>query len=237
MKILLIDNRISEKCERALLKEGFILLKLPPDPDLGEAVASHPDTLLFYLNGNLITTADYCDVASYVFSDLRQMCPNIKITFTADKRSDRYPNDCVMNGLVVRDKLFCKSNSISSTITDLAEQEKLRIIHTNQGYPACTALTFGNSIITADRGLAETARKHGLTVSLIRQGEISLPPYEYGFIGGASFVCEGKVYFFGDPSLHPDGEIIKKAITDAGYFPVALSDERLSDLGGAVVIV
>ena len=65
MKSILVDERISEKCERSLMKEGFCIIKLPADPDLGVAVASHPDTLIFRIENDLITTADYCDRASY----------------------------------------------------------------------------------------------------------------------------------------------------------------------------
>ena len=91
MKIIIVDNRISQKCERALEKEGFYLIKLPTDPNLGEAVRSHPDTVMFYCDGEIITTAEYCDVAAYIFSDVREFAPNVRISFTDDRRSDRYP--------------------------------------------------------------------------------------------------------------------------------------------------
>ena len=45
-----------------------------------------------------------------------------------------------------------------------------------------------------------------------------------------------RVYFFGDFKLHPDAELIEKAIRDAGLVPISLSHAPLVDLGGAVVI-
>lgn len=236
MRILIVDGRIPEKCERALIKEGFFLIKLPPDPDLGAAVASHPDTALFFSGGEIITTADYCDAAAYVFSDIREMRPDVKISFTADRREAAYPKDCIMNALVIGNRIFCKADTASETIRDFAKRRGYRIIHTNQGYPACSTLTFGNSAITADKGLAELLKSSGVNVTLISAGGISLPPYEYGFIGGASGVYNNKVYFFGDISTHPDGDKICDAIRNEGYIPVSLCDGGLRDLGGFIAL-
>ena len=234
MKILIVDNRITEKCERTLIKEGFYLIKLPADTSLGEAVASHPDTVMFYADGEIITTADYCDRAAYIFSDLRELVPNIRISFTDDKRSNRYPEDCVMNALVIGRRIFCKSDSVSSAIINFAKRKGYEVIHTNQGYPACSVLAFGKSAITADKGIGEVLKKSDVNVTLINEGGISLPPYEYGFIGGASGVVGRKIYFFGCLERHPDCERIRAAIESEGFIPVSLSDEALSDFGGII---
>ncbi|MBO7196324.1 MAG: hypothetical protein J6V80_03225 [Clostridia bacterium] len=236
MKLLIVDNRISTKCERALEKEGFYLLKLPADPSLGEAVASHPDTVLFYADGKIISTADYCDKAAYIFTDIREFKPEIKIHFTDDHRSSLYPQDCIMNALVIGKSIFCKTDSVSKSIIDFAEQRGYKIIHTNQGYPACSVLSFGNNAITADTGMADILTNNGVCVTLISQGSISLPPHQYGFIGGASGVVGNKIYFFGDITKHPDYNIIYNSIINAGYIPVSLSDESLADVGGLVAL-
>lgn len=224
------------ECERNLIKEGFFLLKLPADPSLGEAVASHPDTVLFHSGNEIITTEDYCDVAAYIFSDIRHYRPDVRIGFTSDVRSDRYPDDAILNALVIGERIFCKSDSISEAIKDHAARNRLEIVHTKQGYPACSVLHFGNSAITADRGLGELLKKNGIKVTLISQGGISLPPYDYGFIGGASGVVGEKVYFFGDLNTHPDGRIIRKTIEEEGFTAVSLCDGMLRDLGGFIAL-
>lgn len=236
MKVLIVDNRITKKCERALEKMGYFLLRLPRDPSLGEAVESHPDTLLFYCDGRIITTVDYCEAASYIFMDLRECCPQVKLCFSDEKRGNKYPSDCIMNALVIGKRIICKSDSVSKAIIDLASELGYEIIHTNQGYPACSVLAFGNSAITADPGLAALLQSIGVKVSLIGNGGISLPPYDYGFIGGASGVVGDKVLFFGDLDRHPDAMIIREAILSEGYTPISLSDEELSDFGGIIAI-
>ena len=236
MKLLIVDSRISAKCERGLMLEGYTLLKLAPDRDLGEAICSHPDSVLFYLDGELVTTADYCDCAPYIFSDVREMCPEIKIHFTSDVRRPSYPYDCILNALVIGKRIFCKSDSVSPKIKEMADRLGYEICHTNQGYPACTVLAFGNNAITADKGLARLMESEGIKVTLIGNGGISLSPHEYGFIGGASGVVGDKVYFFGDLLSHPDGQLIGDKLREAGFTPISLSDEPLRDLGGIIAL-
>lgn len=237
MKSVIVDERISEKCLRGLMLHGFDPITLLPDPCLGEAVASHPDTVLFKLDGEIFTTADYCDAAAYVFSDIRERAPHIKITFTSDTRSDSYPADCKMNALVMGKRIFARLDSLSPAIIALSTARGYELINTPQGYPACTVLKLNEDhAITADRGMAKVLRKNGIEVTLISEGYISLPPHQYGFIGGASGVFENKVYFFGDIKTHPDFDIIEKAVNGVELDIVSLSDEELRDLGGIVFL-
>ena len=198
MKYIIVDERISEKCERGLRIAGFHIIKLPADNDLGEAVRSHPDTVMFCCDGEIITTADYCDKASYIFSDIREFSPEVKIHFTSDRRGKTYPQDCIMNALVIGNKIFCKNDSVSTSIIDFATRRKYKIINVKQGYPACSTLAFGNNAITADSGMAKILCDEGINVTLIKEGHISLPPHKYGFIGGAAGVYGNVVYFFGN---------------------------------------
>ena len=234
MKILIVDNKITEKCERALLKRGFTLLKLPSHKKLSKAICSHPDTLIFCKDGRLITSADYCDEAPWIFSDLREYAPELKISFSADSLGEKYPSDCLFNALTVKNKLFAKTDSLCSMVIDFAKEQGYDICHVKQGYPACSVLAFGNNAITADKGLGKLMENAGISVTYITPGGISLPPHEYGFIGGASGVVGRKIYFFGNILNHPDGEIICRTIHDAGYTPISLSDEPLTDFGGII---
>ena len=236
MRIILVDERISYSIERSLYKLGVRPIRLPSDPCLGEAIKSHPDTLMFHHGRNIITTADYCDAAAYIFSDIRELTDDVKISFTADMRGSKYPSDCLMNALVINDKIFCNKSHISNAIINYAENNGLKIIHTNQGYPACTTLAFGNSAITSDRGMAKAMQNEGIKVLLITEGHIALPPHEYGFIGGASVVIGNKVCFYGDISRHPDADAIVGFIKNNGYEPISLSDDPLVDLGGGIVL-
>ena len=78
--------------------------------------------------------------------------------------------------------------------------------------------------------------KHGIRVTLIENGDVLLPPYEYGFIGGASGVFGDTVYFLGDVTKHRSYEKIRKACEGEGKDVVSLSDEGLIDLGRIIFL-
>ena len=237
MAIAIVDCRISEKCERALMLRGFTVIKTPPSGKLGVAVASHPDMLMFNCGNELITSADYCDEAAYVFSDLREYCPRVRITFTDDVFESEYPRDAIFNALVCGEKVFCRTASVSPSVLKVTGKHGFGTVDVKQGYPACTVLKLSEeAAITADPGMAKILREHGIRVTLIKAGGISLPPHEYGFIGGAGGVCKDKLYFFGDYRTHPSADIIRRAADELSYSIVTLCDGELRDFGGIVFL-
>ena len=240
MTSVLVDNRISDACERGLMRLGFSPLRLPPSPALPAAIASHPDTLFAKIGNELITSADYFETAPYVFSELREKHPSLKLSFTSDTFGKKYPSDCPFNSFTLRGKLYARGGSISENVLRAASEQGILHIDVKQGYAACTTLRFESSegayAITADKGMARLLRQNGALVTEIENGGISLPPYEYGFIGGACGVRENKIYFLGDIYKHPSAEKIVGAITDAGFEAISLSDEALFDGGGLIFI-
>ena len=227
--ITIVDERISEKMKRRL--QFFTeVITLPKSCDLGDAVCSHPDMLMFTHKNRIITNADYCEAHPWIFSDIREYA-NCEFTVTSEKFEKKYPHDAIFNALVVDNYIFYKEDSVSYAVKEYAMKVGLTPVGVNQGYPACTTLAFAKSAITADPGMAKALSSVGIKVTLIRNGDISLPPYEYGFIGGAAGVYKNTVYFLGDITRHRDFEIIERAIRDEGFDYCSLSDEPLSDLG------
>lgn len=236
MKCALVDERISEKCERALAKRGFFVIKLPPAKNLGQAMASHADMLLFSSGNTVISSAEYAAENPHIFSDIREFSRNAEMRFSSDIFSPEYPRDRIFNALVIENDIFIKPEHISDAILEYAKEKEFNIVRVNQGYPACTTLAFGKNAITSDKGMAKALSDRGIRVTLIENGDIKLPPYEYGFIGGAAGVYKNEIFFFGNISHHRDFKKINEAISNAGYTPVSLSDEELSDLGGIIFL-
>lgn len=237
--IAIVDSRISEKAERKLMLSGFTVVKLPPYSKLSTPVASHTDMLIHRIGKNLISYADYCEEASYVFFDLSlYIVPSgYSMSFADDEVGSEYPNDVGLNALSINGKLFCRSDSLSKMLLDYAKSSSLEIVNTNQGYPACTVLKLTEqSAITADLGMAKALEDAGIRVTLIENGDILLPPYEYGFIGGCGGVYNGKLYLFGDPALHRSCNKILTAAHDEGLEVVSLDTTLLADLGGIIFI-
>ncbi len=236
MTSVLIDGRMSDECERALVLRGFYPIRLTRHAGLPEAISSHPDSLVFYHKNALISPSEYCECAPYVFTDIRDRHPDIKLIFSADELGNKYPLDCKMNARVHNGHLFAREKSVSSSITDYCLTLGYSIVNVSQGYPACSSLTFGAAAITADRGMHTAFTNAGIDSYLIEAGGISLPPYDYGFIGGATGVYKDKIYFIGDYKTHPSADIIKEAIEHHGFTPVSLTDGPLVDLGGLIFL-
>ncbi len=235
IKIAIVDSRISNLEARRLTLEGFKVITLPPYSRLSRPIASHTDMLIHRMGNEYISFADYCEEASYVFSDISPLLVpcGARLTFTADIPSPEYPEDAKLNALRMGNKLFCRTDSICARILEAARETDVEIVHTGQGYPACTVLKLTDSAaITADRGMARLLTLHGIKVTLIENGDISLEPYEYGFIGGAGGVFGDTLYLFGNPETHRSYEKIKVATDEAGLRIVPLSDGAIRDLGG-----
>lgn len=234
--IALVDERLGAEEERSLLLIGARVIRMPASRHLPEAVRSHPDMLAFYNDRHLITSADYCEEHPHILNDIYEAVRSLKISCTEDIHGASYPHDAIFNALVIKNYIFYKEDTVSAAVREHARERGLTPIPVKQGYPACTALAFGNSAITADRGMAKAMSEVGIKVTLIENGGISLPPHEYGFIGGAAGVFGDKVYFIGDITRRRDFERIDSAIRAEGYTPVSLSRGAVRDLGRIVFI-
>ncbi len=231
MKTAIIDIRTPSDAERALLKLGFSVLRAPRSKKLPAPLASHPDMLMCIIGKTLVSSADYVDEALTLFDDLAHQTA-LNFTITADEFGSVYPRDCIFNALTVGKRLFCKTDSVSPSVMELAQGQGFKTVPVKQGYPACTVLPLGdNAAVTADEGMAKALRCEGVDVTFIENGGISLPPYDYGFIGGAAGVFDKCVYFLGNPEKHACADLILGAVERAGLRSVSLIDAPLLDLG------
>ena len=237
MKIALVDQRVPKEAQNRLLALGYYVISMPPDKRLSAPVASHPDMLVFYHNGTLIASAEYCEAHPYVFEDISRFSQGIKMIFTEDKIEESYPCDARFNASVVGNSIFYKEDSVSDSIKNYIKSAGLTAYHTKQGYPACTSLSLAdNTVITADKGLAETMKSAGIEVTLIENGDITLSPYEYGFIGGASGKDGKRLFFIGDILRHRSKEKIISAAKANGLEIISLYSGELLDLGRIIFI-
>ncbi len=200
---------------------GLDLVFLPSEPSLPEPVSAHADMLMF---GNIVQK-DYYERNKELFREY-------DIVLAEEKFGNEYPKDVLLNAFAVGDTLFGRLESLSGEVKKLYP----KVINLRQGYAKCSTLLFGNNAITADKGIASVLTEYGLNVLVITPGHIALPGYDYGFIGGASFVYENKIIFFGNIEEHPDYAFIKNFITSAGYELIYDKNEKLTDFGGGVMI-
>lgn len=220
--MLYIGSTVTAKQKETLLKLHIPFSVLQEEPTLSMPLAAHPDVRAITVGG---VTFSAGKTAAW-----------LGCTDTQESFGSLYPQDVLFNGFVLGNRLFCNTKAFSPAVQTHALQSGMETVHVRQGYAGCSTLVLGDrQIITADRGIAEAAKPF-CKVLLISEGGILLPPYKYGFIGGASFVLNGTVYFFGDPDTHKDAASIKACIEKNGYKAVSLSNEPLRDCGSAIWI-
>ena len=213
------------------LEKSFDVMLLPSYPNLSPLVASHPDMLIFGLEDQLIVPQEYIFANEEIFCKLRSRSSVRIIEGSAVLRPD-YPFDIPYNVLLCGASAFSLARYTAPEIMSAFEEKGIKNVNVRQGYAACSSLSVGRGLITADPSIATAAAEMGIDVLQISEGFIRLDGYSCGFIGGASAVLDNKVFFFGDPLSHPDGEHIEKFIESRGLVSVALSDGELRDFGG-----
>lgn len=216
---------------------GFDVIIMPPAPGMAAPVASHPDILLFAGFGSLFVRAAHMADESFAHAihEILSRRTALKLVVTDDIPADKYPADVCFNCFVLGGSLICRADSLSTAIKIAASDAGISLESMAQGYAKCSAAVInapsGDAIISSDPSVVSLAGRLGIPSLKITPGNISLPGYDSGFIGGASFYYNGVLYFLGDYHRHPDGDAIDAFCRSLGIRANSLSDDMLFDAG------
>ncbi len=231
-RIYLVDRRYFDEVNW-VLGQGRTLLPSVCHPTLPEETAFHPDMALCPVAPGKVVCAPevfeaYCELLAPFRLEI--LCGETPLT------SD-YPGDIAYNVLITEYCAFSRTDCTDKVVKKCLKEQKKPLIFVPQGYSRCSALAFGNSVITADPTLCRAGKDADLAVLSISPGHIRLPGYDYGFIGGASGLLEEKtVCFFGDLNAHPDGEKIRRFIEMQGFSFLDIPGKPLTDIGTILCI-
>ncbi len=191
----------------------------------------HIDMQMLKINNDIFILKE----AKTLYEKISKLPYNIHLTET--DAIGKYPFCTSLNALYLNNKLFCKENTLDTKVREYCKYNNIEIVNVNQGYTACsTAVISDKAAITADISIYKALKNNSIDVLLISPGNITLEGYDYGFIGGVCTMIDAKkLCFFGDISLHPDYEIIKKfcIIRNINILSI-LKGRPLIDIGGAV---
>lgn len=224
--LLFVSEDLPEEQREFFQTIGLKVVPLPAYERLDAPVAKHADMLLFPTEDGLLLPRDYYEANKGVFEGVR-------IIYTDEEFSPQYPKDVRLNALETDKGIICRADSVSERIRSMGKP----IINVAQGYARCTVCKVDeNAIITADPSIAIAAKDNGIDVLQICGGEIRLPGYSYGFIGGCSVRIGDTMYFTGDITAHPDYDSIEAFLGSHGVKPYSLSEDILTDYGGFVLV-
>ena len=216
----------------ALKNQGVQVVPQKRNYDIAVPVAYHPDMQFFFFpDGHAVTL-----LGNEIPDAFREMlCP---ILFTGKRPDRQYPGDVLCNAFYHAGAIYARLDSLDESILAYAREKKLALISVRQGYAACSVCTVNDeAVITADSGLAEACRRRGTDVLEIAAGQIKLPGYAYGFIGGCSGrIDDQTIAFTGSLDSHTDGIRIRNFIRRHHMDVLELSKGPLVDIGGMIDI-
>ena len=236
MRYAICSYKITQEIENNLMKLGLCPVKLYGCTQFGEyhPLSYHPDMFCFKLRDN---TWIFYESA---YKNNQEILDNfgLDIITVTDPISGEYPHYIGLNCARVGKYLICAAKYTHPLIVGddalgVPPFNDFEIIDVKQGYAGCSTCVVRDAIITADRGIYEKFPNEKL---LIEAGHIDLYGYNYGFIGGCTGYFDDKLLFTGDIKLHPDYKKIKDCCNCQGVELVSLSQERLKDYGGILIV-
>ncbi|WP_242953607.1 DUF6873 family GME fold protein [Clostridium merdae] len=214
---------------KVLQARGIRIITAPVNKALPIAINQHADLQCLHIEGKqwLVAKSD---------TELDRILHNegAEVLLTEQKLGNAYPEDIRLNALLINKQLYGKISELDPALQKACDSAGIHKIMIQQGYAKCsTAIVAEKSIITADAGIAQAANEQGLELLKIQPGNIELPGYNYGFIGGCcGFISESIFAFTGKLNTHPDGFAIRQFIEAHNKKVLELTDDALIDIGG-----
>lgn len=227
---LIIGERYRPKLKKSLENQGISVLWLPDNPDIDPRLAGHADLSVFMPSpGTLVAAKGICsDMVNFLTNrGYRVICSR--------EQGKAYPIDAGLCLCATGRYTIYNPKTVDAAALSLIAGVPVAV---NQGYTKCSVCVVSDdAIITADSAIASRAADAGMDVCKIQPGYVLLEGFDYGFIGGASFLLDEKhLAFTGTLEQHPDKERIFAFLKKHGVQPVFLTNEPVFDIGGAVAL-
>lgn len=235
---------------------GIDCFEIKPNKMLDSSISSHADCSILQLSENIFVCDEYIiddfsefllnktgsivkiltnraeetDLINHRFND----CNTIYIV--KEKVTSPYPNDIKLNVKVSGKSVICNTKYVSSFVLNYCKNNYFKIIHTNQGYSACSTLLLNNNhIITDDTSINSAVHTMEIFSTMLSKGSIKLKDCNYGFIGGCcGFIDKNTLAFTGKLDSHEDSNLIKNTLLNNNIEYIELTDNELIDIGGII---
>ncbi len=190
-----------------------------------EAVSGHPDLFFCQQQQQVV-------VAPNVPERYLKILQNNGLSFVKGKLpvGKLYPQTSRYNAVVTDNFLIHNAKHTDPSLKETFIKKEF--IHVNQGYTRCNMLVLNNDLfITSDNGIFNQLQKRHLDVHYFSTGDILLPGFEHGFLGGCLGVFENHIFVTGSFSRFPEGEKLSTLLESRHYEIVELYDGPLFDGG------
>lgn len=232
MKYAVVDYRISLEEIYNLENLGYKILKCPKSSEVYEAINGHPDIQMHVVDEkNIILQRN----ADNFFMESLASC-GYNLIKSSHSLKDKYPRDIILNSYSTES--FFIHNTLYTDQQLLCRVQDKIIINVKQGYTKCSILPVDNkAVITNDPSIERSLKKYDFDVLLLPYGDISLPGFNYGFIGGCGGKTSlGEMCFFGHLKYYKYKNEIINFLNRYNIKPIYLYNGPLIDRGSLFVI-
>ena len=231
-RALIVGERYRKTTGAALEDLGFHIIYMPDNPNVDARVAGHADLSVLRVDEREVFLAPHLKGSEFEAS-VKGIGYNV--IFPEITQGKDYPFDADFNIVFLGNNMLCgRKNRLAEQLSASHGFDKTAI---SQGYARCsTCIVSDSALITADSSIENAARALGYDVLKIHPGFFRLPGFDYGFIGGSSFLLDGKLYFTGSINAHRDEESILNFLIRRDVTPVFLRSERAEDIGTVIVL-
>lgn len=217
---------------------GIDIIETVPNPDMETQISTHADCLFLQIDKKtvIVDKNNYNNIVNYFTSLTGEAKKIFKPDILIENVGSPYPYDVKLNVRVIGNKILCHTLNMSDYINEYAQKNNINLIHTNQGYSACsTILLNNNALITDDESNYVSLKRNGIDCILINKGSVKLNGYNYGFIGGScGMIDKNLIAFTGSLDSHSDAKLIKEFLSKHNIRYTELTNGPLIDIGGII---
>lgn len=236
----------------SLEKLGIECFKIKRSENLVSPISCHADCRFIQLNKKtfvvdetIVKDFNNClieyfgksyNLVNYLTS---RAVPDNYISVITEEIKSPYPDDIKLNAKVINKYILCNSKYISKHIDSFAHLNSYNILHTNQGYSACSTLLLNDkTIITDDLSIYDACNRIEISSTILDKGQIKLNGFDYGFIGGCcGFIDKNLLAFTGRIDSLTDSDILYNVLKNNNIDYIELTDNELFDVGGIIPII
>ncbi len=205
------------------------ILWLPENPDVDPRLSGHADLGIFAGKGGIVAAKG---LHSRIVKELTNVDREV---ICSEEQSREYPGDAGLCICRTGRWTIYNPKTVDRQTRAFLDDDRIAV---NQGYTRCSVCVVSDeAIITSDRAISSRASECGLDVLEIRPGHILLEGFDYGFIGGSTFLLSRNVMAFtGTLDNHPDKDRILCFLHKHGVEAVFLTESPIFDIGGVVAL-
>ena len=226
----IIDYRSSDLEVSRLEKITDTILLSPKCASTYEAIDGHPDIQFVPLDTSTLLINK--DIPNDFIQSLKSN--NIDVLYSTNIIYGSYPTNIILNAVNLDSYFIHNLNFTDKTLLNHVKHKTL--IDVKQGYTKCsTAVVSNTALITSDPSIMKSIKNTDLDALYIPPGDIILPGFDYGFIGGTCGLIDNNVLaFFGSLDRYEHKDDIYAFLKKHKVEPYFLNDSKLIDRGSII---